>query len=34
LQEPVEKCLLYLCWKADKIQADNLAHKEMLKRAH
>ena len=31
-QEPLEKCLLYLCYKADKVQLENIMHKEALKR--
>lgn len=33
LEEPLEKCLLYLAWKADKNLVDELVHKEMLKKA-
>jgi predicted transport protein len=31
VEEPLEKCLLYLAYKADKNQVDSLMHKEMLK---
>lgn len=29
-QEPLEKCLLYLCYKSDKVVLENLMHKESL----
>ena len=31
VEEPLEKCLLYLAYKADKNQLETLMHKEMLK---
>ncbi len=31
VEEPLEKCLLYLAFKADKNQVESLTHKEMLK---
>jgi hypothetical protein len=31
VEEPLEKCLLYLAYKADKNQVETLMHKEMLK---
>jgi hypothetical protein len=32
LEEPLEKTLLYLCWKADKAVVDELIHKEIMKK--
>ena len=32
IQEPLEKCLLYLCYKADKVNLQDLMHKESLKK--
>jgi hypothetical protein len=32
VNEPLEKCLLFLSYKADKVLLDNLVHKEMMKR--
>ena len=29
---PLEKCLLYLAYQADKIQLEELVHKEMMKK--
>jgi len=29
-EEPLEKCLLYLCYKSDKAMVENLIHKESL----
>lgn len=31
VEEPLEKCLLYLAYKADKIQVEQLIHNEMIK---
>jgi predicted transport protein len=31
VEEPLEKCLLYLAYKADKNVLETLMHKEMLK---
>jgi hypothetical protein len=33
IKEPLEKTLLYLCWKADRAMVDDLMHKEMMKKA-
>lgn len=30
--QPLEKCLLFLAYQADKVQLENLMHKEMLKK--
>jgi hypothetical protein len=32
VKEPLEKCLLFLAFQADKVQLENLVHKEMLKK--
>jgi len=32
--EPLEKCLLYLAYKADKNELETLLHKEALKKLH
>lgn len=32
VEEPLEKCLLYLSYKADKIHVDNLLHNEAMKK--
>jgi hypothetical protein len=32
VKEPLEKCLLFLSYQADKVQLENLVHKEMLKK--
>jgi hypothetical protein len=32
VNEPLEKCLLFLSFRADKVLLDNLVHKEMMKR--
>ena len=32
VRQPLEKCLLYLAYKADKNQLENLLHRESLKR--
>lgn len=32
LEQPLEKCLLYLAYKADKIQLEDLMHKESLRK--
>ena len=32
VKEPLEKCLLYLAYQADKIQLEELVHKEMMKK--
>jgi hypothetical protein len=29
---PLEKCLLYLAYKSDKVELENLLHREALKR--
>ena len=31
-EQPLEKCLLHLAYKADKAQVEGLMHKEMMKR--
>jgi hypothetical protein len=31
VEEPLEKCLLYLAYKADKAQLETLVHNEMIK---
>ena len=31
VKEPLEKCLLYLAYRADKIQLESLMHKESMK---
>jgi hypothetical protein len=31
-REPLEKCLLYLSYKTDKIELENLLHKEAMKK--
>lgn len=31
VEEPLEKCLLYLAYKADKVQLEQLTHNEMIK---
>jgi hypothetical protein len=31
VKEPLEKCLLFLAYKADKAQIENLMHKEAMK---
>ena len=33
LTQPLEQCLLYLCYKADKAQLENLMHKEAMKKS-
>jgi hypothetical protein len=32
-QEPLEKCLLYLCFKADKASLESMLHKEAMKKS-
>jgi hypothetical protein len=32
VEHPLEKCLLYLAYKADKIQLEDLMHKESLRK--
>jgi hypothetical protein len=32
VKEPLEKCLLYLAYQADKIHLEELVHKEMMKK--
>jgi hypothetical protein len=32
VEEPLEKCLLYLAYKADKIQLEDLMHKESIRK--
>lgn len=32
VKQPLEKCLLYLSYKADKIQLEELVSKEMMKK--
>lgn len=32
VEQPLEKCLLYLAYKADKIQLEDLMHKESLRK--
>jgi len=32
VEEPLEKCLLFLAYRADKAQLENLMHKEALKK--
>jgi hypothetical protein len=32
VKEPLEKCLLYLAYEADKIQLEELLHKNALKK--
>lgn len=32
IEEPLEKCLMYLAYKADKIVMEDLLHKEAIKR--
>ena len=32
VKEPLEKCLLYLSYKADKVFLEELMHKDMLKK--
>ena len=32
IQEPLEKCLMYLAYKADKIVMEDLLHREALKK--
>ena len=32
VEEPLEKCLLFLAYKADKNQLENLLHKEAMKK--
>jgi hypothetical protein len=32
VKEPLEKCLLYLAYQADKVQLEELVHKEMMKK--
>jgi len=32
VKQPLEKCLLYLAFHSDKIQLENILHKESLKR--
>ena len=34
VKEPLEKCLLYLAYKADKNQLEGLLHKEAMKAIH
>jgi len=31
VKEPLEKCLLYLAYKADKVQLESMMHKEAMK---
>ena len=31
VEQPLEKCLLYLAYKADKVQLETLIHNEMIK---
>lgn len=33
LEEPLEKTLLYLCWKSDRVMVDDLMHREMMKKS-
>jgi hypothetical protein len=32
VKEPLEKCLLYLSYQADKVHLEELVHKEMMKK--
>jgi hypothetical protein len=32
IEEPLEKCLMYLAYRADKILMEDLLHKEALKK--
>jgi hypothetical protein len=32
VKEPLEKCLLYLSYKADKVRLEELVNKEMMKK--
>ena len=32
VEQPLEKCLLYLAYKADKIQLEDMMHKESLRK--
>lgn len=32
VKEPLEKCLLWLAYQADKVQLEELMHKQMLKK--
>ncbi len=32
VEEPLEKCLLWLAYQADKAQLEDLVHKQMLKK--
>lgn len=32
VQQPLEKCLLFLAYQADKVQLEDMLHREMMKK--